>query len=46
MNLKMVPYILDNGNKDLDMDKENNYGKMEVFMKVIGEIIWLMDEVD
>jgi len=26
----MVPYISDNGNMDLDMEKENNYGKTEV----------------
>jgi hypothetical protein len=46
MNLKMVLYILDNGNTDLDMEKENNYGKMEASMKDIGEIIWLMERVD
>jgi len=42
----MVPYISDNGNMDLDMEKENNYGKTEVSMKDIGEIIWPMEKVD
>ena len=36
----MVQYILDNGKMANDMEEEDNYGKMEVFMKDIGKIIW------
>jgi hypothetical protein len=38
----MVRYILDSGKMAKDMEKEDNYGKMEVFMKGIGKIIWQM----
>jgi hypothetical protein len=38
----MVRYILDNGKMAKDMEEEDNYGKMEVFMKDIGKIIWQM----
>jgi len=46
MNLKMVQFILDNGNLDLDTEKENNYGKTEVFMKDIGKETWPMVKED
>lgn len=29
------------GNLDFVMVEENNYGKMDQYMKVIGKIIWL-----
>lgn len=46
MNLKMVLYILDNGKMECVMVKENNIGQMDLFMKDIGEITWLMVKVD
>lgn len=42
MNLKMEPYTLGSGNKELDMEEENNIGTMVLSMKGIGEIIWPM----
>lgn len=42
----MDQFILDNGNSDLDMEKENNYGKMDQFTKDIGKIIWLTEKED
>ena len=41
----MVRYILDNGKMANDMEEEDNYGKMEVFMKDIGKMIRRMVEV-
>jgi len=41
-----VVFILDIGREDKDKEKENNYGKMVVVMKVIGKIIKLMVMVD
>lgn len=41
-SLKMAQSILDNGNMDFAMAEENNYGKMDQFMKAIGKTIWLM----
>ena len=38
--------ISDNGKMDWDTEKENNYGRMEVFMKDIGMIIWHMERED
>ena len=29
-----------------DMEEVNNFGKMELFMKGIGKMIWLMEKVD
>jgi len=46
MNLKMVLFTLDNGKMVLDMGKVNNIGMMDLSMKDIGEIIWLMEKVD
>jgi len=46
MNLKTVLFILDNGKLELDMEKVNNIGMMDHFMKDIGEIIWPMEKVD
>lgn len=46
MNSKMVLFILDNGNKELDMVEENNIGTMVLFMKDIGKVIWPMEKVD
>jgi len=46
MNLKMDLFMLDNGNSDLDTEKENNYGKMEVFMKDTGKEIWHTEKED
>lgn len=45
MNLKTVQYILDSGKMAKDMEEEDNYGKMEAFMKDIGKIIWQMELV-
>jgi hypothetical protein len=42
----MVQFILDNGNLDLDMVVENNYGRTDQSMKVIGEAIWHMEKAD
>lgn len=46
MNLKMEQYILDSGKMGLDTEEENNYGTMEVYMKVIGKIILQMEKED
>jgi hypothetical protein len=40
MNLRMELYMLGAGNKELDMEEENNIGMMVLFMKDTGKIIW------
>ena len=36
----------DSGRMDLGMVKGNNGGQMELYMRVIGEIIWRMERED
>jgi len=40
------PFIKVNGNKGKDKDKVSNIGKMGLFMKDTGKIIWLMAKAD
>lgn len=37
---------MDNGEIIKEMVEENKYGKMVLFIKDIGKMIWLMDKVD
>lgn len=39
MNLKMEPFISDNGKKVLDTEEVNSYGTTEAFTKGTGKII-------
>ena len=43
MNLRMDLSILVNGKMDKDSGEGNKYGKMEVFMRANGKIIWQME---
>jgi len=43
---KIMPFIMVNGNMDNVMVEEDKYGVMALAMKVIGKMIWLMEEED
>lgn len=45
MSLVMVQYITENGKMARDMDEENKYGEMVVYMRVIGKMIKQMVRV-
>ena len=42
----MVPFILDIGVKVKDVVPENNFGRMDQFMRDIGKIIRQMEKED
>lgn len=43
---KIMHIILASGDMDKDSVKENKSGMMDPSMKVIGKMIWLMEEED
>lgn len=46
MSSKTRAYILGNGKMGSDMERANNFGKMDQFMKAIGTKTWLTDTED
>ena len=42
----MELFTQDNGKKEKDLGKENKHGKMDHFMRVFGQMIWLMEKED